>query len=239
MIGTAWEIWNVKTTIYQWYKKFKKEEYKVDTKLHKDTNRFEDLLKGTEVLEKRISKYKTGIDLHQDYRDEDISSSLLEIKRLNQQMEDWVQEIKQTEGLLEYYDSKIDTVQDEIFETEDKIRKADREDKDINGLLYDIDYDIIEANRQLKPIEDKFIKQLNENTSLLTWSINKSLGQSYDTRLSRMSKKESVLTNGDLKGSKLGYKSSVISSRRSAKSKRSNQTSHHFCQNSKGNWAIF
>eukprot|EP00344_Euplotes_crassus_P002535 CAMPEP_0196997894 /NCGR_PEP_ID=MMETSP1380-20130617/3400_1 /TAXON_ID=5936 /ORGANISM="Euplotes crassus, Strain CT5" /LENGTH=205 /DNA_ID=CAMNT_0042414275 /DNA_START=351 /DNA_END=965 /DNA_ORIENTATION=- len=201
--------------IYKSYKQFKKEEYKLENQLEVEKHTFDSLLKQKEDHEEEIEKLKNVFDIEEDYDDE-ISSYLLAIKKETQKLEDVQKVGRQDQNLLEFYIKEIDKAQDEICETESHIRKLEKEINDIESEHREIEFNIDEARDELKPYEQKYIEKLNENTSIMT----DSLEVTYQERLTKMSKKVSPLTNGSLRSSRKTNNSSVITDQMSRRSKR-------------------
>ena len=48
------------------------------------------MLRENWELEKEITKYKTGVELNKDFKDEQINKDLLEIRKRNHQIEEWM-----------------------------------------------------------------------------------------------------------------------------------------------------
>lgn len=176
--------------------------------------KFDKLIKEKEDIDKEINKMKNIFEIERDYRDEEVNGYVLEIRKNTQKHEEFMDEVNQNEILLKHFNEKIDKLKEEQQKIEDKIPQIDKLSRKIDGEIGELNYEIIIVQDKIKPFEERDLYKLNEDTSIVT----SSLQDTYKSRQSRMSKKESFLTNGSLKSTKKGFPNSVIESSNSRKS---------------------
>ena len=175
--------------------------------------KFDKLIKEKEDIDKEINKMKNIFEIERDYRDEEVNGYVLEIRKNTQKHEEFMDEVNQNEILLKHFNEKIDKLKEEQQKIEDKIPQIDKLSRKIDGEIGELNYKIITVQDEIKPFEERDLYKLNEDTSIVT----SSLQDTYKSRQSRMSKKESFLTNGSLKSTKKGFPNSVIESSKSLK----------------------
>lgn len=132
-------------------------------------------------------------------------------------MEEFIKIGRQDENLKDFYTKQIEDTQNDICEKENRWINLEKDINDLDLRINEADYEIAEAQDELRPYEKRYVQKLNEDTSILS----SSLENTYYDRLSKLSKKVSPLTNGSLHSSKSTFKSSTISQKRSVKSQRS------------------
>ena len=176
--------------------------------------KFDKLIKEKEDIDKEINKMKNIFEIERDYRDEEVNGYVLEIRKNTQKREEYMDEVNQNEILLKHFNEKIDKLKEEQQKIEDKIPQIDKLSRKIDGEIGELSYEIIIVQDKIKPFEERDLYKLNEDTSILS----SSLQDTYKSRQSRMSKKESFLTNGSLKSTIKGFPNSIIESSNSRKS---------------------